>query len=256
MRRRQPRSSLFEDGAPRLTWRRLGPCFWRVWYFEWFWLLAGLPEPAQTLVFSGRNLRLVRRGAIVGVVRRTLLLGVVGLAGLAAAVVPALADQPPIAATSQGGNLFTPSTETITAGQTVTWQHTAGDGGHNVHFVGEPTGFSDRPDGQASTGQWSYSRRFDAPGTYTFYCDPHARVNPDGTASGMSGTITVTAGTPPPLPPPPNANVPLPPVDATPNPPPAPSSPTKRKHSRKHLRHKGKHKKKAKRVHRTSSTPR
>lgn len=44
----------------------------------------------------------------------------------------------------------------------------------------------------------SWDHTFTTPGVYNYYCDPHGHDNGDGTASGMSGTITVlpAPGTP------------------------------------------------------------
>ncbi len=37
----------------------------------------------------------------------------------------------------------------------------------------------------------SFQYRFTVPGVHTYYCQPHASDNGDGTATGMVGTITV-----------------------------------------------------------------
>lgn len=88
---------------------------------------------------------------------------------------------------SVGSNFFNPSTLTITVGDTVVWTNTSGN--HNVN--GTTATFSTNP---ASFGNsvgpagWVYQYTFTLPGTYDYQCDPHA--------PGMSGSITVNAGTP------------------------------------------------------------
>ena len=92
-----------------------------------------------------------------------------------------------------GGNglVFTPSTLTIAAGDTVTFTNKPTDGGggfHNVHAVSGPTLFqcsvdcstTTSPDGSA----WSDTITFPTPGTVNYQCDQHAGL-------GMVGSITV-----------------------------------------------------------------
>jgi plastocyanin len=80
-----------------------------------------------------------------------------------------------------GNNVFTPSSLSVTAGSTVTWQWSSSGVVHNVTFEDQVTS-DDR-----STG--SFPRTFSAAGTYSYHCTIHA-------AEGMTGTVTVTtAGT-------------------------------------------------------------
>ena len=77
-----------------------------------------------------------------------------------------------------GNNVFTPSSLSVPAGTTVTWQWNSSGVVHNVTFDDQVTS-SDR-----STG--SFPRTFSAAGTYPYHCTIHV-------AEGMTGTITVTA---------------------------------------------------------------
>ena len=107
---------------------------------------------------------------------RRLALPVAGLAGLAFAVVPALAADQTIDARS-GPNRFEPPEVTINPGDSVTFRNNGG-GVHNLHWEG-------KTEAEMSPGAvWTYERKFDTPGTYRFYCDPHQ--------SSMRGAVTVT----------------------------------------------------------------
>ena len=101
----------------------------------------------------------------------------------------------------QAWNAFSPGTLTITQGDGVVFANAnISSGGspvygyHNVVFSDGPTS------GVASSTGWEWSRAFNTPGTYTFYCQPHQ-------SSGMTGTIVVltaqTEAPPQPSPPPP-----------------------------------------------------
>ena len=73
------------------------------------------------------------------------------------------------------GFAFAPSSVSINVGETVTW--TNNDGApHSVAFSGGPTGTT------MGQGQ-SYSRTFDAPGTFSYICGIHG--------ASMSGSVTV-----------------------------------------------------------------
>jgi plastocyanin len=76
-----------------------------------------------------------------------------------------------------GANVFTMSTVTIQAGQSVTWTNAGGD--HNVHFNGEAA--LNAP----ATDAWSVSRAFPTAGTFTYVCDIHGPA--------MAGTVNVVA---------------------------------------------------------------
>jgi plastocyanin len=120
------------------------------------------------------------------------LLGVAAfLAGLSLAVVPTLGADQSVNA-GDGGNVFSPKTVTVSAGERVTW--TRSGGSHNVRFVDDPYEMPADP----STSWSTVSRTFTTPGTYRYYCEQHG----DSGGIGMSGTVVVTpastTGTPPP----------------------------------------------------------
>src|SRR6185295_20202566 len=110
---------------------------------------------------------------------------------LFAAALPAL---PAAAATftvkALTNNTFVPSNLTIQVGDTVTFVN-QGNGFHNV--IEDDRAWScaegcddSGGDGSPSASDWSFSRRFDAPGVVGYYCDVH------GTAgTGMFGRINV-----------------------------------------------------------------
>jgi plastocyanin len=75
-------------------------------------------------------------------------------------------------------NQFTPSTISVAAGTTITWQWNSGGVDHNVTFADGPTS------GTKSSG--SYTRTFATPGTYPYVCTIHQ-------GQGMTGSVTVTA---------------------------------------------------------------
>lgn len=77
-------------------------------------------------------------------------------------------------------NDFDPAAKTVAVGETVLWQW-KGSAGHNVTWV-----TSSGAGNSATQSSGTYSRTFDAPGTYDYYCTIH------GTAtSGMHGSIVV-----------------------------------------------------------------
>jgi plastocyanin len=108
----------------------------------------------------------------------------VGAATTASAVMPALAADQTIVAASDD-TLFTPKTVTVNVGDTVTFSHKAGVFPHNVRFEDQASGNPAAP----STGAWTTSRKFDATGTFRFYCEQHG--GPGG--FGMSGKVIVVA---------------------------------------------------------------
>jgi plastocyanin len=111
------------------------------------------------------------------------------LTGLGLAVLPAeAADQ----SVSVSSDVFTPSSVTVSVGDTVTWTNTGGR--HNVHFEDESFVMPD----PASTSSWTRERTFNTAGSFAYYCDVHRD-------EGMTGTVTVIAastappgGSPPP----------------------------------------------------------
>jgi plastocyanin len=81
------------------------------------------------------------------------------------------------------GSQFSPTSLTVAAGTTVTWEN--GDG--IAHTVTSATGSADTYDMALSSG--TVSHKFTAAGTYNYYCKNHGA---NGTPpTGMHGTITV-----------------------------------------------------------------
>lgn len=91
-----------------------------------------------------------------------------------------------------GLDSFTPSTATVTAGQTVEWRNTSPIT-HSVSF--EPTAASDPADAAVPPGVQPFTsgdiaagavfeHTFDAAGTYRYFCTHHEGL-------GMVGTIVV-----------------------------------------------------------------
>lgn len=84
-------------------------------------------------------------------------------------------------------NNFGPQTVTVKAGTKVTWTN-SGKNVHNIKPKGDPKattwGVGDAGFGPGA----QYSRVFDRPGTYVYYCSIHGTPK-----AGMFGTITVTA---------------------------------------------------------------
>ena len=74
----------------------------------------------------------------------------------------------------------------INAGDTVQWQWMEGN-----HTTTSVAGSSEQWNADLSSGSPTFSRAFNTPGVYHYYCIPHGFDNGDGTAGGMSGTITV-----------------------------------------------------------------
>lgn len=87
------------------------------------------------------------------------------------------------------GLTFSPSSITITAGDTVVWTNTGGS--HNVNgtqatFPSNPASF-----GNSVGAGWTYSFQFTIAGTYDYQCDPHAGL-------GMVGQVIVNPAPPAP----------------------------------------------------------
>ena len=81
---------------------------------------------------------------------------------------------------------FEPNLIRIQAGTTVEWVNAD----PYAHTVTSDEGLFDSgliPEGKA----WTYA--FTQPGTYAYHCAPHSAANEDGTWSGMTGTVVVTA---------------------------------------------------------------
>ena len=92
---------------------------------------------------------------------------------------PALAATHTIAVGPGGSFAFSPSTITIPAGDTITFQSNAAIA-HNV-VSDDGTTFSS---GAAVAGPWTYVTPALSAGTYNFHCTVHGSF-------GMTGTITV-----------------------------------------------------------------
>jgi plastocyanin len=82
---------------------------------------------------------------------------------------------------SDGGNRFEPDNVTIPVGTTVTWRWVSGF--HDVLPTGNPT-FTGS--GAPVAAPNTFSRTFDSPGTYLYFCTVHGSPN-----AGMHGTIVV-----------------------------------------------------------------
>ena len=102
-------------------------------------------------------------------------------AALFAMAVSAVAASPAAAAPATvtvADDAFAPAAVTVNVGESVTWNFN--EASHNVKGDGWA--------GNDSFGKGSYSRTFDAAGTFSYVCEAH----PD-----MKGTVTVTAATAP-----------------------------------------------------------
>lgn len=98
---------------------------------------------------------------------------------------------------------FSPASLTVTPGTTVTWTN-EDPMGHTV-TPADPTQWGSEGSGNAPAewlqegDEWTFT--FTQPGTYVYYCLPHASKAKDGVWKGMVGTITVSAdGKPAPTP--------------------------------------------------------
>lgn len=75
---------------------------------------------------------------------------------------------------------FNPSTLTIAAGTTVTWEN----GSVNTHTVTSDAGSAQTYDSGNINNGGTFTQTFNTKGTYSYHCKYHV-------ASGMTGTITV-----------------------------------------------------------------
>ena len=79
----------------------------------------------------------------------------------------------------------------ITVGDSVRWVRQEGN-----HTTTSVVGNAEQWDAPLNNTDLTFTRQFTILGTYAYYCRPHGFDNGDGTAGGMSGTITVLpAGT-------------------------------------------------------------
>ena len=86
------------------------------------------------------------------------------------------------------GTSFSPSQITIQAGDSVRWTNRSG-GAHNV--AADDNSFRN---GNPSSSVWTFTRGFNTPGEFGYYCQPHG--SPGGI--GMSGKVIVQGEAPPP----------------------------------------------------------
>ena len=102
----------------------------------------------------------------------------------------AIAPRPPLTITVEvQDDHFAPRDITILVGQTVTlaWAE-----GGNAHNVTPANGVAPDRSGPPVPGPHTYVYTFNAPGVYTYFCEPHGA--PNGT--GMAGTVTVLTAAP------------------------------------------------------------
>merc|ERR1712032_1213549 len=117
-------------------------------------------------------------------------------AGLAAGLALSAVNAPGFAAETKmvkmgsdsGQLVFVPDEIKICKGDTVTWVNNKG-GPHNVVFDEEaiPSGVSVESismDGQLGDEGETFSKKFDTPGSYAYYCEPHR-------GAGMNANLVV-----------------------------------------------------------------
>src|SRR3954467_441032 len=83
---------------------------------------------------------------------------------------------------------FTPKAVTIQPGDTVHWVWDEG-----LHSTTSVTGSAETWDSDVHTPSFSFDHTFTQLGTFSYFCSVHGFDNGNGTAGGMSGTITVGA---------------------------------------------------------------
>ena len=79
-----------------------------------------------------------------------------------------------------GNDFFTPTPDTISAGQTATWTWNSGGRSHNVTF-------EDGQNTSPTQGSGTHQRTFSNAGTFRYRCTIHSTTF----GGGMSGTIVV-----------------------------------------------------------------
>ena len=86
---------------------------------------------------------------------------------------------------------FSPSAVTIHVGDTVHWVWKS-----NFHSTTSVVGSAEQWDSGVHNNGFTFDHTFTQTGTFSYYCVIHGFDNGDGTAGGMSGTVTVqSAGT-------------------------------------------------------------
>jgi len=81
---------------------------------------------------------------------------------------------------------FQPSTLTINVGDTVHWVWNS-----NFHSTTSVAGIAEQWDSGVHNSGFTFDHTFTQVGSFAYYCQIHGFDNGDGTAGGMSGTITV-----------------------------------------------------------------
>jgi plastocyanin len=125
--------------------------------------------------------------------RKRLALPLAGIAGLALAVVPALAADQTVEA--QSSNSWSPANVTVDPGDTVTVSNPAGRGFHNLKWADRAAA-----ENSVSPGPWTETRDFtagDAGKSFDFLCEQHGGMTGRVTVTGGSGTTTGTTQTQP-----------------------------------------------------------
>jgi plastocyanin len=85
-------------------------------------------------------------------------------------------------------DVFTPSAVTIQPGDTVRWVWDEG-----IHSTTSVAGSAETWDSGVHTPSFTFDHTFTTLGTFSYYCSVHGFDRGNGTAGGMSGTITVGA---------------------------------------------------------------
>merc|ERR1711937_652680 len=141
---------------------------------------CGTPEQVSMLAVSGSEATLADK------IRNTLFAGLISVGLMSTPVVANAVD---VKLGSDGGQLvFVPDEVTIKAGESVTWVGNKGMP-HNVVFDEDevPSGADlaalNHEDMVNDEGQ-KVTSKFDKPGTYPYYCEPHR-------GAGMNGTVIV-----------------------------------------------------------------
>lgn len=129
-----------------------------------------------------------KKGMLLATVAGLLALALAGCAGGESSPAAKAAPAAPPATSAGSVDMkdvkFAPATVTVAAGTTVTW-HNKDSFDHTV--TAEDASYDSGS--IASGGSWSH--KFDAPGTYVYYCKPHASGSA-GSHTGMTGKVVVT----------------------------------------------------------------
>ncbi len=133
------------------------------------------------------------KGSRVALPTRLILLGLLLVGGLGASPAAAAIDTVYVysfdfSVNPQGGPVVD---AVITVGDSIRWVRQEGN-----HTTTSVAGSSESWNAPLNNNDLTFTRAFSVTGTFFYYCQPHGFDNGDGTAGGMSGTITVLpAGT-------------------------------------------------------------